>query len=150
MSPSLRPLVAVLVLAALWLTAPAAAADTWADCGPHSDENKTVRVFPRAPSPAGPAGVTSELQCGNRYYGLRRIEAHWAGHSARDWRPAADAAITRALDGRVVPTFDPRSGNHTYASPGVEVVVGPRGVVVDARPVDLVTWVERGPRGVAR
>lgn len=135
---------APVALAVLLLGGPAASADPWVDCGPHSLEEKVVRAFPRVPSPAGPAGVSSELQCGNRYYGFRRIEPQWSvlqwsmlpqpGAAAGDWRAVADDAITRTLTTDDTPVHDARSDTWTYESPDAAVVVGPRGLVIDARP----------------
>jgi len=113
--------------------APGPAPVPWEACGPHSLEEKTVRVFPRRPDAAGPAGDTSELQCGNRYYGLRRIEAQWPVLD-KAGRAAVDAAIARTLVSGAVPVLDRRSGNHTYRSPDADVVVGPHGLIIAARP----------------
>ena len=121
-------------LAALLAGSPSAAADPWSGCGPHSLEEKVVRVFPRTPAAAGPTADSSALPCGNRYFGLRRIETGWPGVAASDRHAVVDAAVARALVSGATPTHDPRSGNWTYGAPDVEVVLGPGGLIIDARP----------------
>lgn len=130
-----RPCVLVLgvalSVATSFVAAPPALADAWADCPAHSLEDTTIRVFPRIPSPSGPTGTSSELQCGNRYYGFHRIEAEW--NVVPDWRSAADAAIGRALTSDGAPVYDERSNTWSYRAPGVVVVLGPRGLIINAR-----------------
>lgn len=111
-----------------------AAAEPWEDCGPHSLEDKVVRVFPRTPSPAGPVGDTATLECGNRYYGFGRMAPQWLA-AGPDWRAVADGAVARTLSGGVMSAYDGRSNTWAYSSPEAVVVLGPGGVVVDARPV---------------
>lgn len=131
---SLQALViAALALVTLLAGAFTAAAEPWEECGPHSLEDKVVRMFPRTPSPAGPAGDTATLECGNRYYGFLRMAPQWSG-AGPDWRTVADGALARTLSGPVAPVYDPRSNTWVYASPEAVVVLGPGGVVVDARP----------------
>lgn len=133
MSPRLRPLAAGLVVsaAALLGTAPTALAAPSTDCV-NAPEDTTVQVYARTATPVGPTGTTSELQCGNRYYGYRRIETEWA--DVPDWRSAADAAITRALTSGDAPIYSERSDTWAVHAPGVVVVLGPRGLIVDAAP----------------
>jgi hypothetical protein len=131
---SLRVLIiAALALGTLLAGTFSAAADPWEDCGPHSLEDKVVRVFPRGPSEAGPTGDTATLECGNRYYGLGRLAPQWSG-AGPEWRAVADAALARTLAGAAAPAYEARSNTWVYTSPEAVVVLGPGGVVVDARP----------------
>ncbi|MDL5160145.1 hypothetical protein [Actinomycetospora termitidis] len=107
---------AVLALLILLVGSPAAA-EPPEICGPHTAEDRVVRVFPRGEE-------TSELLCGNRYYGFRRI----------DWSVVSLDTIARTLAAPGSSTYDARSETWTLTGEGAVVVITARhGQVITAR-----------------
>ncbi len=108
------------MLVALFVLAPPALAEPRPIGGPHSPEDEVVRTFPRADG-------ESELRCGSRYFGFRRI----------DWSVVSEDAVARTLRTPRATTSDERGDTWTYIGVpgGVDVVVtAAHGEVVTARP----------------
>ncbi|WP_157647881.1 hypothetical protein [Actinomycetospora chiangmaiensis] len=113
----LRPfVVAVLALGAVFLPAPSALAEPPDVCGPHTAEDQVVRVFARGEE-------TSDLLCGNRYYGFRRI----------DWGTVSLDAIGRTLADPATSVYDDRSETWTLTGAAVVVITAAHGQVITAR-----------------
>ena len=112
-----RLLLLVLTAASLLLVALPTSAESREVCGPHTAEDRVVRVFDRA------AGE-SALLCGSRYDGFRRI----------DWGSVSLDAIARTLADPAPPTYDERSNPWTHTGEVTVVVPAGDAQVITARP----------------
>ena len=108
--------VAVLVVVGVLVGAPSALAEPPEICGPSTPEDQVVRVFARGEE-------TSDLLCGNRYYGFRRI----------DWGAVSLDAIARTLADPTSSVYDERSATWTLTGAAVVVITAAHGQVITAR-----------------